>query len=108
MKSEIHPNYNKKAVILCNSCKTEHVVGSTLESASVEVCSNCHPFYTGKQNVMLDADDRISKFKKQIELSDQDKVVKKRKKVASRATKTTQLQAGPKVTLHDMLKQLGK
>jgi large subunit ribosomal protein L31 len=48
MKEKIHPNYNKTKVI-CTSCGAEFETGSTLKEIRVDTCSNCHPFYTGKQ-----------------------------------------------------------
>jgi large subunit ribosomal protein L31 len=105
---QIHPKYNTTAKIVCNSCKTLYVIGSTIEEASTEVCSNCHPFYTGKQNELVDSDDRISKFKKKLEDTDTSKVIKKRKKLEVRRTRTQEIEAGPKITLRDMLKQTSK
>jgi large subunit ribosomal protein L31 len=48
MKEKIHPNYNKTKVI-CTSCGAVFETGSTLKEIRVDTCSNCHPFYTGKQ-----------------------------------------------------------
>ncbi|MEQ1440533.1 50S ribosomal protein L31 [Fontimonas sp. SYSU GA230001] len=63
MKEGIHPNY-KDVTVQCscgNSFKTRSTVGKDV--LHVEVCSACHPFYTGKQKVM-DAGGRVDKFKK--------------------------------------------
>lgn len=62
MKSEIHPNYG----LLTASCSCGNVieVGSTLsDNIHVDVCSQCHPFYTGKQKV-VDTGGRIDRFNK--------------------------------------------
>ncbi len=59
MQKELHPDY-KKTLIKC-ACGAEFEVGSTKEEMSVEVCSQCHPFFTGKQRVM-DAGGRIERF----------------------------------------------
>jgi large subunit ribosomal protein L31 len=49
MKKGIHPNY-KKVKVTCTSCGAEFETGSTLgKDIRVDTCSNCHPFYTGKQ-----------------------------------------------------------
>jgi large subunit ribosomal protein L31 len=63
MKEGIHPNYTETTVnCSCgNSFKTRSTVGSP--TLQVEVCSACHPFYTGKQKVM-DVGGRVDKFKK--------------------------------------------
>lgn len=109
MKKGIHPKYNPKVVITCNSCKTKHIFGSVLsEDSHVEVCSNCHPFYTGKQNILVDTDSRIEDYNKRLANSDQTKVIKKRKKVLKRKAKTTEITAGPKITLSDMIKEVTK
>ncbi|MEA1909459.1 MAG: 50S ribosomal protein L31 [Patescibacteria group bacterium] len=60
MKKDIHPQYFPDAKIQC-ACGNVINAGSTLESASVEVCSNCHPLYTGKQK-FIDKAGRVEKF----------------------------------------------
>ena len=62
MKSGIHPEYHKTKIV-CTSCNTEIEVGSTKTDLRVDTCSNCHPFYTGKQRFGK-ADGRIDKFNK--------------------------------------------
>ncbi len=61
MKKEVHPEYYKQAQITC-SCGAVHTIGSVKEQQHVEVCSNCHPFYTGQEKVMDNAG-RVEKFK---------------------------------------------
>jgi len=48
MKKDIHPKYHDKATISC-ACGAKFAYGSTEESIKTELCSACHPFYTGKQ-----------------------------------------------------------
>jgi len=62
MKKDIHPQAYTTAKVHCNSCKAEFEVLSTLEKFDVEVCSNCHPFYTGDQRIM-DTAGRAEKFR---------------------------------------------
>ena len=60
MKQGIHPQtYTTK--VQCNSCDTKFELVSTVPEITVEVCSNCHPFYTGKQRI-LDSAGRVEKF----------------------------------------------
>lgn len=60
MKSEIHPEYNE--INVACSCGATWKSGSTLsKDLHVEVCSSCHPFYTGKQK-MVDTAGRVEKF----------------------------------------------
>ena len=64
MKTEIHPQYHQ-AEVHC-ACGTTFTVGSTAESIRVEVCSNCHPFYTGTQNI-VDTAGQVERFQKRME-----------------------------------------
>ncbi len=61
MKEKIHPNYNE-AVVKC-ACGNTFETGSTKKLLSVEICSSCHPFFTGKQK-LVDTGGRVEKFKK--------------------------------------------
>ncbi len=62
MNKEIQPKYEAVTVV-CNGCGTVIETRSTKESINVEVCSKCHPFYTGKQRA-ASAKGRIDKFNK--------------------------------------------
>lgn len=62
MKQGIHPQY-QQAKVTCTSCGTTFEVGSTVKEIRVDTCSNCHPFYTGKQRFAAAAG-RIEKFNK--------------------------------------------
>jgi len=63
MKTGIHPEYHEKAVINCHGCGIKIEVGSTVKELNVEVCSKCHPFFTGKYK-LLDTTGRVEKFNK--------------------------------------------
>lgn len=62
MKADIHPNYNE-VTVTC-SCGATFTTGSTLgkDELSIEVCSSCHPFYTGKQKI-VDTAGRVDRFR---------------------------------------------
>ena len=62
MKQGLHPNYYK-AKVICTSCGAEFETGSTLKEIRVDSCSNCHPFYTGRQR-FAQAAGRVEKFNK--------------------------------------------
>ena len=64
MKADIHPTFHENVTATC-ACGATYVVGSTKESISVEICSSCHPFYTGQDKV-LDTTGRVDKFKKRM------------------------------------------
>ena len=61
MKADIHPKYFPNATFEC-ACGAKYTIGSTKEHVRVEICSNCHPFYTGAEKV-LDTAGRVEKFK---------------------------------------------
>ena len=65
MKQGIHPDY-KKVTVKC-ACGETFETGSVKDSLSVEICSKCHPFYTGKQK-FVDSAGRVDKFKKRYNL----------------------------------------
>jgi len=64
MKADIHPAY-KATTIKC-ACGSELEVGSTREDIKVEICSQCHPFFTGKQK-LIDTAGRIERFRRKYE-----------------------------------------
>lgn len=64
MKKEIHPAFNE-TIIKC-ACGNELAVGSTKSDITVEICSKCHPFYTGKQK-LVDSAGRIERFRRKYE-----------------------------------------
>ena len=68
MKAQIHPTYTHTAKVICSTCGTTFQTGSTLEELRIEVCSKCHPFYTGKQNI-VDTAGRVDRYKKRAEKS---------------------------------------
>lgn len=62
MKADIHPKYFTDAKVTC-VCGNTFTTGSTLKDISVDICGECHPFYTGKQKLM-DTEGRIERFRK--------------------------------------------
>ncbi|MCI6603704.1 MAG: 50S ribosomal protein L31 [Clostridiales bacterium] len=64
MKKEIHPEYGK-CIVKC-ACGETFETGSTLKTMNVDICSKCHPFYTGRQK-LVDTGGRVDKFKKRLQ-----------------------------------------
>ncbi|MCE9517606.1 50S ribosomal protein L31 [Candidatus Nomurabacteria bacterium] len=62
MKKDIHPKYNSASKVTC-ACGASFLVGSSLDAINIEICSQCHPFYTGNDKV-LDTAGRVDRFKK--------------------------------------------
>lgn len=61
MKPDIHPTYHQ-AQVVCGSCHITFTIGSTRPELRVDVCSNCHPFFTGKQK-LVDTAGRVERFR---------------------------------------------
>lgn len=68
MKTGIHPEY-KQATVTC-SCGNSFTTGSVKEDITVELCSECHPFYTGRQKFAA-ADGRVDRFNKKYGLKEE-------------------------------------
>lgn len=64
MKKNIHPKYYNDALIHC-ACGKTFKIGSTKPEMQTEICSACHPFYTGKEKI-IDTAGRVEKFKKRL------------------------------------------
>jgi len=62
MKDNIHPTYFEDAKVIC-ACGNVFTTGSTKQEIRVEICSNCHPFYTGKSK-LIDTTGRVERFQK--------------------------------------------
>lgn len=67
MKKGIHPKLNTEAQATC-ACGAVFAVGTTLQKIEVEICSQCHPFYTGNEKV-IDTAGRVDRFKKRAALT---------------------------------------
>ncbi len=67
MKAETHPKYYSDAKAIC-ACGATYTVGSTKDEIHVEICSACHPFYTGNDKI-IDTAGRVERFKKRRDVS---------------------------------------
>jgi large subunit ribosomal protein L31 len=85
MKKDIHPKYNEKAMVVC-ACGNSFEVGSTKPELRVELCSACHPFYTGKQK-LVDTARRVEKFQAKVVASSSKAVRSKKEKQAAKSAK---------------------
>ncbi len=66
MKSTIHPEYHEEAKVTC-SCGNTFTTGSTKPELRVEICSVCHPFFTGEQRI-IDTEGRVERLKRRFSL----------------------------------------
>ena len=78
MKPSLHPQFYTTATVTC-ACGNAFATGSTMEKLHTEICSNCHPFYTGKQH-LIDAAGAVDKFRKRAATATQIKSATKVKK----------------------------
>jgi large subunit ribosomal protein L31 len=78
MKKDIHPQYYPDAKVKC-ACGNTFKVGSTRPEINVEICSKCHPFYTGKDKI-IDTAGRVERFKKMVEKTSASKKIRAVKK----------------------------
>jgi large subunit ribosomal protein L31 len=81
MKKNIHPTYGP-TVVTC-SCGNTFVTGSTKPEIKVEICSACHPFFTGKQKI-IDTAGRVEKFQKKMVLKKENLISKSAKNAIRR------------------------
>lgn len=95
MKKEIHPEYQTKAKVTC-ACGNNFTVGSTVPEIHVEICSMCHPFYTGKQK-LVDTARRVEKFQEKMSKKDTAASGRKGKKVKRAAAKAKKAEKVVKV-----------
>ena len=85
MKKDIHPTYFPDAKVVC-ACGNTFTVGATVKEINVELCSNCHPFYTGKQK-LVDTARRVEKFQERAGKKSEETVKAKKDKASARKTK---------------------
>lgn len=105
MKAQIHPKWYPEAKVTC-ACGNTFAVGSTIPEISVEVCSNCHPFYTG-QLKFVDTAGRVEKFKVRQAAKTSQKVSKTEKRKLKKQREIEEEMERPE-TLTELRKELKK
>ncbi len=105
MKDTIHPQVHTDCTVTC-VCGNSFTTISTKKSISVEICSSCHPFYTGQQK-FVDTEGRIDKFAKKVRLAKEKKEETDKLKLAKKSKKSDSQSktSEAKVSLKDILKQ---
>ncbi|NLZ24443.1 50S ribosomal protein L31 [Candidatus Dojkabacteria bacterium] len=105
MKRDIHPKYNNQVKVVC-SCGNTFITGSTANTdvLNIELCSKCHPFYTGEQKI-VDTDNVVRKFEERAEKTAKMSFRTKREKMVGRKAKKSNSPKTPSssLTLKDML-----
>jgi large subunit ribosomal protein L31 len=85
MKKDIHPTYYPDAKVAC-ACGNKFEVGSTQKEIHTEICAKCHPFYTGKQN-LIDTAGRVDRFKAMVKKTSDLSTKKSKKSTIDEKTK---------------------
>lgn len=99
MKKGIHPK-TQLVSVTCSSCKTTYELVSTKDNFKVELCSHCHPFYTGEQKI-IDTANKVKDFERRKQTAADKIVVQKKER---RGNKVNEVRADRPLTLRDMLK----
>ena len=73
MKKDIHPKYYPDAKVVC-ACGNTWTTGSSKPELRTEICSNCHPFFTGQQQRLVDTEGRVEAFSRRIKRSEELKI----------------------------------
>lgn len=101
MKQDTHPKWYSEAKVTC-ACGNSFTVGSTKEEIRVEVCSACHPFYTGTQK-FVDTLGRVERFQKKQSLASQKPLVSKKKAKLLKKIEEARLEEQRPKTFKEML-----
>jgi len=108
MKKNIHPKYSNNVQVTC-SCGNKFTTGSTVDQIVTELCSKCHPFYTGEQKI-VDTANLVSKFEERKKKAETMSFRNKKEKMEARKKKMTSddKKQSAALTLKDMLKNISK
>lgn len=102
MKANIHPNWHPDAKVTC-ACGNTFTIGATLPKIEVEVCSNCHPFFTGKMKY-VDVAGRVDAFKSKQKKAKK-KIIKKSEKRKIKTAKRVERELNKPSTLEELRKR---
>jgi large subunit ribosomal protein L31 len=96
MKTTIHPAWHAEATVTC-ACGNTFTTGSTVEAIQVDICSKCHPFFTGEMR-FVDRQGRVDRFMQKMQLAQEKQATKAQKSKKSAANN------GPSKSYQDILK----
>lgn len=107
MKAEIHPTYYPDAKVTCASCGTTWTTGSTKKELRVDICSNCHPFFTGEAQRILDIEGQVDRFYKKLSARQTYVESKKAKEAAKKSPERPISELGLSARATDSLTKAG-
>lgn len=98
MREKIHPTYYPDAKVTCASCGTTWTTGSTKKELRVDICSNCHPFFTGEQARLLDIEGQVDRFYKKVKAAQTHVEQKKAREAAKLERPISELELSDRAT----------
>ncbi len=98
MKPEIHPKFYTDAKVTCASCGATWTTGSTRKELRVDICSNCHPFFTGEQARLLDIEGQVDRFFKKVKAAQTHVEQKKAREIAKLERPISELELSDRAT----------
>lgn len=98
MKANIHPAFYPDAKVTCASCGTTWTTGSTKKELRVDICSNCHPFFTGEQARILDIEGQVDRFYKKVKAAQTHVEQKKAREAAKLERPISELELSDRAT----------
>ena len=107
MKAEIHPTYYPDAKVSCASCGRTWTTGSTKKELRVDICSNCHPFFTGEAQRILDIEGQVDRFYKKLSARQTYVEDKKAKEAAKKSPERPVVDLGLSARATDALSKAG-
>lgn len=97
MKAKIHPEFHE-AKVTCASCGATWVTGSTRKELRVDICSNCHPYFTGEAARLLDIEGQVDRFYKKVKAAQTHVEEKKAREAAKLERPITELELSDRAT----------
>ena len=98
MKASIHPNYFTDSKVTCASCGTTWTTGSTRKELRVDICSNCHPYFTGEAARILDIEGQVDRFYKKVKAAQSHVEQKKAREAAKLERPISELELSDRAT----------
>ncbi len=98
MKEKIHPTYYPDAKVTCASCGSTWTTGSTRKELRVDICSNCHPYFTGEAARLLDIEGQVVRFYKKLKAAQTHVEEKKAREAAKLERPISELELSDRAT----------
>ena len=98
MREKIHPTYYTDAKVTCASCGTSWTTGSTRKELRVDICSNCHPYFTGEAARILDIEGQVDRFYKKVKAAQSHVEQKKAREAAKLERPISELELSDRAT----------